>query len=42
MSDLYKRQNPHKLYRDKENAMLAGVCAYGGWAGAQVNGKVDK
>ena len=27
MSDLYKRQNPHKLYRDKENAMLAGVCA---------------
>ena len=27
MSDFYKRQNPHKLYRDKEHAMLAGVCA---------------
>ena len=27
MSDLYERRNPHKLYRDKENAMLAGVCA---------------
>ena len=27
MSDLYERKNPHKLYRDKENAMLAGVCA---------------
>lgn len=27
MSDFYKRQNPHKLFRDKENAMLAGVCA---------------
>jgi len=27
MSNLYKRQNPHKLFRDKENAMLAGVCA---------------
>ena len=27
MSDLYERQNPHRLYRDKENAMLAGVCA---------------
>ena len=22
-----KRDNPHRLYRDKENAMLAGVCA---------------
>lgn len=27
MSEFYKRQNPHRLYRDKENAMLAGVCA---------------
>jgi len=27
MSNLYKRQNPHKLFRDKEHAMLAGVCA---------------
>ena len=27
MSDFYKRQNPHRLYRDKRNAMLAGVCA---------------
>jgi phage shock protein C len=27
MSNFYKRQNPHKLFRDKENAMLAGVCA---------------
>lgn len=23
----FKRDNPHRLYRDKENAMLAGVCA---------------
>lgn len=27
MSDLYGGKNPHKLYRDKDNAMLAGVCA---------------
>lgn len=27
MSDLYERKNPHKLYRDKENAILAGVFA---------------
>jgi phage shock protein C len=27
MSDLYERKNPHRLYRDKENGMLAGVCA---------------
>ena len=27
MSDFYKRQNPHKLFRDKEHAVLAGVCA---------------
>jgi phage shock protein C len=27
MTDLYKRRNPHRLYRDKENALLAGVCA---------------
>lgn len=27
MSDLYERRNPHRLYRDKENAILAGVCS---------------
>jgi phage shock protein C len=27
MSDLYERKNPHRLYRDKDKAMLAGVCA---------------
>ncbi len=27
MSNLYERKNPHRLYRDRENAMLAGVCA---------------
>ena len=27
MSDFYKRQNPHRLFRDRRNAMLAGVCA---------------
>lgn len=27
MRDFYKRQNPHRLFRDKRNAMLAGVCA---------------
>jgi phage shock protein C len=27
MNEFYKRDNPHRLYRDKENAVLAGVCA---------------
>ncbi len=27
MSDLYERKNPHRLYRDKQHAMIAGVCA---------------
>ena len=27
MSDLYERKNPHRLYRDKDNAILSGVCA---------------
>ena len=27
MSDFYKRQNPHRLYRDKKNAVIGGVCA---------------
>ena len=27
MSDLYERKNPHRLYRDKDNAMIAGVFA---------------
>lgn len=27
MNDFYKRKNPHRLFRDKENAMLAGVRA---------------
>lgn len=35
MNALYERRNPHKLFRDKENAMIAGVCAgiaeYFGW-----------
>lgn len=35
MNSFYERRNPHKLYRDKENALIAGVCAgvaeYFGW-----------
>jgi len=27
MNRLYERKNPHRLYRDRENAMVAGVCA---------------
>jgi len=27
MSDLHQRNNPHRLYRDRENALIAGVCA---------------
>ena len=27
MSRLSERRNPHRLYRDREHAMLAGVCA---------------
>ena len=27
MSEFYKRQNPHRLFRDKKNAVVAGVCA---------------
>jgi phage shock protein C len=27
MKQFYERKNPHRLYRDRENAMLAGVCA---------------
>lgn len=27
MSDLHRGRNPHRLYRDRENAMIAGVCA---------------
>ena len=27
MSDLYERRNPHRLYRDRDNAIIAGVCA---------------
>jgi phage shock protein C len=27
MSQLYERKNPHRLFRDRDNAMLAGVCA---------------
>jgi len=27
MSEFYKRQNPHRLFRDKQHAMVAGVCA---------------
>jgi phage shock protein C len=39
MNDFYKRKNPHRLYRDKENAMLAGVCAgIAEYAGLSVKG----
>lgn len=35
MNAFYERRNPHKLYRDKKNAIIAGVCAglagYFGW-----------
>jgi len=27
MNRLYESKNPHRLFRDRENAMLAGVCA---------------
>lgn len=27
MNDFYKHKNPHRLFRDKENAVIAGVCA---------------
>jgi phage shock protein C len=27
MSRLYERKNPHRLFRDREHAMVAGVCA---------------
>ena len=27
MSEFSSRSNPHRLYRDRENAMIAGVCA---------------
>jgi len=27
MSEYSSRNNPHRLYRDRENAMVAGVCA---------------
>jgi len=27
MSQFYKTDNPHRLFRDKENRVLAGVCA---------------
>lgn len=27
MSDLHQRRNPHRLYRDREHAIIAGVCA---------------
>jgi phage shock protein C len=27
MSELSQRRNPHRLYRDREHAMIAGVCA---------------
>ncbi len=27
MSDLYEHKNPHRLYRDKDKAILGGVCA---------------
>ena len=27
MSDVHRRANPHRLYRDRDNAIIAGVCA---------------
>lgn len=27
MNGMYENRSPHRLYRDRENAMLAGVCA---------------
>jgi phage shock protein C len=27
MNDFYKHKNPHRLYRDKKNGIIAGVCA---------------
>jgi phage shock protein C len=27
MNQFYKTDNPHRLYRDKQNGMIAGVCA---------------
>ena len=27
MTEFQSRNNPHRLYRDRENAMIAGVCA---------------
>jgi len=27
MTRLYERKNPHRLFRDREHAMVAGVCA---------------
>ena len=27
MNRLYERKNPHRLFRDREHAMVAGVCA---------------
>ncbi|NIM68978.1 MAG: envelope stress response membrane protein PspC [Xanthomonadales bacterium] len=27
MSDAYQRRNPHRLYRETDQAMVAGVCA---------------
>ena len=27
MSKTHQRSNPHRLYRDRDNAMIAGVCA---------------
>jgi len=27
VSDIGRTRNPHKLYRDRDNAMIAGVCA---------------
>lgn len=39
MNGFYKKKNPHRLYRDKENAMLAGVCSgIAEYAGLNVKG----
>jgi len=38
-SEFYRRKNPHRLYRDGQNAMIAGVCAgIAEYAGLNVKG----
>ena len=37
--EFYRRSNPHRLYRDRQNGMIAGVCAgIAEYAGLNVKG----